>query len=58
METMSVTTKNSKTQEPHNFFLKLPKRLNLRISNKQVALQNLSIYYTRNIRQQLKANNL
>ena len=55
---MSVTTKNSKTQEPHNFFLKLPKRLNLRISNKQVALQNLSIYYTRNIRQQLKANNL
>ena len=48
---------NSKTNEPHEFFLTLSQRLNLRSSNKHVALQNLSIYYTwKNIRKQYKSN--
>ena len=48
---------NSKKNEPHEFFLTLSQRLNLRSSNKHVALQNLSIYYTwKNIRKQYKSN--
>ena len=48
---------NSKTNEPLEFFLTLSQRLNLRSSNKHVALQNLSIYYTwKNIRKQYKSN--
>ena len=34
----------SKTNEPHKFVLNLSLRLDLRSSNKHVALQNLSIY--------------
>ena len=50
---------NSKTNEPHKFVLKLSQRLDLRSSNKHVALQNLSIYYTwKNIRKQYKNNKL
>ena len=41
-----MNTENSKTNDPHNFVLKLPQRLDLRSSNKYVALQNLSICYT------------
>ena len=50
---------NSKTNEPHEFFLTLSQRLNLRSSNKHVALQNLSIYYNwKNIRKQYKSNKI
>ena len=43
--------------EPHKFVVNLSQRLNLRSSQKHVALQNLSIYYTgENIRQQCKNN--
>ena len=38
--------KNSKTNEPQKFILNLSQRLDLRTSNKYVALQKLSIYYT------------
>ena len=41
METIFMKTKNSKTNEPHKFVLNLSQRLDLRSSNKQVA-----IYYT------------
>ena len=41
-----MNTKNSKTNEPHKFILSLSQRLDLRSSNKHVALQQLSIYYT------------
>ena len=37
---------NSKTNKPHKFVLIFSQRLDLRNSNKHVALQNLSIYYT------------
>ena len=35
---------NSKTNDPHKFVLNLSQRLDLRSSNKQVVLQNVSIY--------------
>ena len=51
METILMSTENSKTNEPHKFVLNLLQRLILRNSNKHVALQNLSIYCTwKNIR--------
>ena len=57
METIFMNTENSKTTEPHQFFLNLSQRLDLRSSNKHVALQNLSIYYTwKNIGKQQKSN--
>ena len=59
METIFMNTENSKTNEPHKFFLNLSQRLDIRSSYKHVALQNLSICYTlKNIRQQLKNNKL
>ena len=59
METIFMNTENNKTNEPHKFVLNLSKRLDLRSSNKHVALQNLSIYYRwKNIRKQYKNNKL
>ena len=59
METIFLNTENSKTSESHKFVLNLPQRLDLKNSNKHVALQNLPIYYTwKNIRQQYKNNKL
>ena len=37
---------NSKTSEPHWFKLDLTDKLNLKNPNKNLALANLSIYYT------------
>ena len=45
METVFMNTENSKTNEPHNFRLALADKLNLKDSNKNMALANLSIYY-------------
>ena len=51
METIFMNTENSKTNEQHKFVFNLSQILDLRTSNKHVALQNLSIYYTwKNIR--------
>ena len=59
METIFMNTENSKTNEPHKFFLNLSQRLDLIRSDKHVALQNLYIHYTRkNIRKQYKHNKL
>ena len=41
-----MNTKNSKTNEPHRFRLSLADKLNLKNPNKNIALGNLSIYYT------------
>ena len=38
-----MNTENTKANEPHKFILNLPQRLDLRISDKNVVLQNLSI---------------
>ena len=53
METIFINMENSKMNEPHKFILNLSQRLDIRSSNKHVALQNLSIYFTwKNIRKQ------
>ena len=50
-ETILMNTENSKTNEPQKFILNLLQRLDLRSSDKCVALHNLSIFYTwKNIR--------
>ena len=42
-----MNTENSKTNEGHKFRLDLTDKLNLKNPNKNMALANLSIYYTR-----------
>ena len=46
MEKIFINTENSKNNEPHKFRLLLANKLNLKNSNKKIALGNLSIYYT------------
>ena len=46
METVLMNTGISKTNEPHRFKLDLTDKLNLKNPNKNMALANLSIYYT------------
>ena len=46
METIFINTENSKTDEPHKFRLTLTDRLNLKDPSKNIALANVSIYYT------------
>ena len=41
-----MNTKNSKTSEPHRFRYNLIDKLDLKNPNKNMALANLSIYYT------------
>ena len=41
-----MNTENSKVNEPHKFRLTLADKLNLKDPNKNMALANLSIYYT------------
>ena len=54
-----MNKENSKTNEPHKFILNLSQRLDLRSSNKHVALQSLSTYYTwENMRKQYNNNKL
>ena len=46
METFFTNTKNSKTNEPNRFKYDLIDKLDLKNPNKNMALGNLSIYYT------------
>ena len=41
-----MNTENSKTNESHKFKFYLTDKLNLKNPNKNIALANLSIYYT------------
>ena len=41
-----MNTENSKTNEPHKFRLTLADKRNLKDPNENMALANLSIYYT------------
>ena len=55
METIFMNSKNSKTDEKHRFVLNLSERINLKNPQKQIALSNLSIYYTwKNIKKEYK----
>ena len=46
METFFMNTKNSKTNEPHRLKYNLIDKLDLKNSNKNMALASLNIYYT------------
>ena len=57
METIFVNSENSKTSEPHKFRLDLTDKLNLKYPKKNMALVNLSIYYTwKNIKSAYNTN--
>ena len=59
METFFMNTKNSKTSEPYRFKYDLINKLDLRNPNKNMALANLSIYYTwKNVKSIYKNNKL
>ena len=52
-----MKTENSRTSEPHRFKLDLTDKLNLKNPNKNMALANLSIYYTwKNIKSEYNNN--
>ena len=52
-----MNTEDSKTNEPHRFNLDLTDKINLKNSNKNMALANLSIYYTcKNIKSKYNNN--
>ena len=46
METVFLNTLNSKTNYSNKFIYQFTDKLNLKSSNKNMALGNLSIYYT------------
>ena len=46
MNTIFMSSKNSKTSNPHGLLLNLTDKINLKRSDKYVALLNLSIYQT------------
>ena len=51
MEIIFMNSENSKTNEPHRLRLDLTDKLNFKNPKKNMALANLSIYYTwRNIK--------
>ena len=59
METFFMNTKNSKTNEPYKFKFNLIDKLDLRNPNKNMALANLSIYYTwKNVKSIYKNNKI
>ena len=57
METLFMNTENSKTSEPNRFKYDLIDKLDLKNPNKNMALANLSIYYTwKNVKSIYKNN--
>ena len=57
MDTIFMNSENSKTSDPHRLLLNLADKINLKRSDKYVALSNLAIYYTwKNIKKSYKNN--
>ena len=57
METIFTINENSKTSKTHKFRLNLTDKLNLKNPNKNMALANLSIYYTwKNVKPEYNKN--
>ena len=46
MDAIFMNSENSKTSHPHRLLLTLADKINLKRSDKYVALSNLSIYFT------------
>ena len=58
METFFTNSRNSKTNEPNRFKYDLIDKLDLKNPNKNMALANLSIYYTwKNVKSTYNNNN-
>ena len=58
METILMNTEGSRASEPHRFKLDLTDEFNLKSPKKNMALANLSIYYTwKNIISEYNNNN-
>ena len=59
METIFMNTLNSKTNESNRYIYQFTDKLNLENYNKNIALANLSIYYTwKNIKPEYNNNKL
>ena len=59
MDTLFMNSENSKTSDPHRLLLNLSDKINLKRSDKYVALSNLSIYYAwKNIKRSYKNTKL
>ena len=59
MDTISMNSGNNKTSDTHRLLLDLSDKIDVKRSNKYVALSNLSIYYTwKNIKNDTKILNL
>ena len=57
VETIFMSTQNSKTDESSKFLFEFTDKLNLKNANKNMALANLSIYYTwKNIKSEYNNN--
>ena len=46
MDTIFMNSENKKTSDPHRLVRNLTDKIDLKRSDKYVALSNLSIYYT------------
>ena len=46
MNVIFKNSKNSKTSDPHRLLLNVTDKINLKRKHKNIALSNLSIYYT------------
>ena len=52
-----MSSKNSKTSDPHRLLLNLTDKIDLRKRDNYIALSNLSIYYTwKNVKKSYKNN--
>ena len=57
MDNKFMNSENSKTSYPHKLLLNLTDKINLKRSDKHVALSNLSVYCTwKNIKKSYKNN--
>ena len=57
MDPIFMNSENRETSDPHRLLLNLTDEINLRRSDKYVALSNLSIYYTWKNMKKLYKNN-
>ena len=57
MDTIFMNSKNSQTSDPHRLLLNTTDKINLKRTDKYVALSSLSIYYIwKNIKKSYKIN--
>ena len=57
MDTIFINSENSKPSDPHRLLHNITDKINLKVSDKYVALSNLSIYYTwENMKKSYKNN--